>query len=79
VVGRPIGGAPYSGYSAALAGKGGVWDAESLKAFLSAPATFAPGTSMPDPGLAGQDDLIEAVIRALGQNDGEAQEDLRYD
>lgn len=79
VVGRLVGGAPFAGYSEALAGKSGVWDAESLSAFLSAPAAFAPGTTMPDPGLAGQDALIEALIRALGQNDSEAQEDLRYD
>jgi cytochrome c2 len=78
VVGRKVASAPFAGYSEALAAKGGVWDRERLAAFLSDPAGFAPGTSMPDPGLAGQDALLDAVIRALELTDGAAREDLRY-
>ncbi len=79
VVGRGIGGAPFEGYGAALAAMDGVWDTTSLTAYLTNPAGFAPGTTMPDPGLAGQDALIDGVIRALVQTDSSAAPDLRYD
>lgn len=79
VVGRGIGGAPFDGYGEALAARGGVWDAGTLKAYLSDPAGFAPGTSMPDPGLAGQEALIDAVIQSLARTDSSAASDLRYD
>lgn len=46
VAGRKIAGAPGYAYSKALAGKGGTWSDAQLNAFLSGPATFAPGTKM---------------------------------
>ncbi|MGA0609876.1 PQQ-dependent sugar dehydrogenase [Caldimonas sp. KR1-144] len=49
---RRIGSTAYAGHSSALSGKGGRWDRASLEAFLTNPQTFAPGTKMPDPGLA---------------------------
>jgi cytochrome c2 len=41
----------YPNYSPALKAKSGRWTTENLRAFLSDPAEFAPGTSMPDPQL----------------------------
>lgn len=41
----------YQNYSPALKSKSGRWTTENLRAFLSDPAEFAPGTNMPDPQL----------------------------
>ena len=60
VFGRDIGGLPDFAYSEALAELGGTWDRDRLIAYLDDPQGFAPGTTMPDPGL---DD--PAVIEAL--------------
>ena len=38
-------------YSSTLANLGGVWDYETLDAFLTSPKTFAPGTKMVFPGI----------------------------
>jgi cytochrome c len=48
VVGRPIASvASFAGYSDALKAKGSMsWTEANLDAFLTAPATFAPGTLM---------------------------------
>ena len=46
VVGRKIAGAPDFSYSPGLKAKAGTWTAANLDAYLSAPATFAPGTKM---------------------------------
>jgi len=58
VWGRRIGSTDFAGRSSALANKGGHWDRASLEAFLAKPEAFAPGTIMPDPGLA------DAQVRA---------------
>lgn len=64
VWGRDIAAAADShDYSAALAGHDGVWDEAALRAYLSDAKSFAPGTSMPDQGLAGAE--LDAVIGAL--------------
>jgi cytochrome c len=55
VVGRPIAGAPdFARYTPALKARSGeTWDEAKLDALLTAPAAFAPGTTMlmaaPDP------------------------------
>lgn len=46
VAGRKIAGSPGYAYSKALSGKGGAWTDAQLDAYLSGPATFAPGTKM---------------------------------
>ncbi len=47
VMGRKAGGAPGFQYSKAMTAYGKVWDEPLLDAFLAAPATAVPGTSMP--------------------------------
>lgn len=61
--GRKIGAEDGYAYSAALAAKGGSWTLANLKAFLSDADGFAPGTTMPDPGLSGEE--LSAVLNAL--------------
>jgi cytochrome c2 len=51
VLERPIASTSYVGYSEALRSAGGNWTRRRLTAFLKSPQTFAPGTSMPSPGL----------------------------
>jgi cytochrome c len=63
VFGARIAGRADYKYSAALAGKKGVWDAAALDAFLTAPAKFAPGVRMPT-GVARAEDRA-AVIEHL--------------
>ncbi|MFH5885726.1 PQQ-dependent sugar dehydrogenase [Halalkalibaculum sp. DA3122] len=59
-----IGSASYSDYSSALEAKKGTWNRTTLKAFLSDPETFAPGTTMPRPGI-NDDTVMEGVIDFL--------------
>lgn len=63
-----IASADFDGYSPALKAKSGIWTKQELEQFLDDPAGFAPGTSMPDPGL---DDpsLVEAVADYLAYID----------
>mgnify|MGYP002630569232 CR=1 FL=1 len=51
LLGRPLAQAPGYVYSDALKDLGGIWDEDSLNAFLSNPQDFAPGTTMGLPGL----------------------------
>ncbi|MCV6585901.1 MAG: cytochrome c family protein [Marinibacterium sp.] len=51
VVDRDIGTAAGFGYSSAMAGHGGAWDADALNAFLTKPSAYVPGTSMSFSGL----------------------------
>lgn len=79
VVGRRVAAVPYDGYSDALKAQSGRWDPERLAAFLAGPTRAVPGTAMPDPGLAAQPELIEALVKTLAAIDTEAEPDLRYD
>ena len=47
VFGAKIAGRSDFSYSEALSAKVGVWDETNLDAFLTSPASFAPGTRMP--------------------------------
>ena len=60
----PVGATRYGGYSEALEGRGGRWSRAELKAFLQDPGSYAPGTTMPDPGI---DDpsVLEELINLL--------------
>ncbi|HYA07678.1 MAG TPA: cytochrome c family protein [Xanthobacteraceae bacterium] len=51
VVGRPIAAVSGFNYSAALNGKQGKWDFDTLNAWLTKPSAFAPGTAMTFAGL----------------------------
>lgn len=68
VADRPIASvADFGGYSAALKAKAGeAWTANNLEAFLTAPASFAPGTRMvmAVPDAQARADVI-AYIRSL--------------
>lgn len=46
VFGRKVAGLSDFAYSAGLKGKGGVWTAANLDAFLASPVKFAPGGKM---------------------------------
>ena len=59
-----IASANFGGYSSALKTKNGRWTKDRLQEFLSDPDGFAPGTSMPDPGIA-DPLLVEAVADYL--------------
>lgn len=64
VHGRPAAGDPGFAYSEALRGRGVRWTDAELDAFLTDPAAYAPGTSMPFAGL--KDPAARAeVIRIL--------------
>lgn len=79
VVGRKVAATTFQGYSDAMRARDGRWDRAALTAFLSDPEGTLPGTAMPDPGLAGRPELVEALIGALERIDSGGEEDLRYD
>ena len=63
----PVASTGYKGYSEALRARSGRrWTVGELAEFLAAPAEYAPGTHMPDPGLSPEaiGDVI-AVLEAL--------------
>ena len=51
IFGAPIGETGYDYYTDALANLDGRWDRDNLRNYFADPQAFAPGTSMPDPGL----------------------------
>lgn len=63
VFGAEIASQPGVAYSQALKAKGGAWTREALRTFLADPDSFAPGTSMPKPGLSAE--TLEQVIDRL--------------
>ncbi len=69
VYGDPVAATGYQGYSAALSGMSATWTEDNLRAYLSDPQGFAPGTSMPDPGIPDEPtlDAVVGFLRALDQ------------
>ena len=62
VLGEPVGkGANGFAFSEALAGKGGIWDWESLSTWLANPKKFAPGTKMTFAGLSNPEDRANII------------------
>ena len=61
VVGRDVGTEADFGYSGALSEVAQVWDPATLNAFLEAPKTYAPGTSMSYNGLRGAEDRANLI------------------
>jgi cytochrome c2 len=74
VLGRRIGGDAYAYYSNALRNREGVWTDDLLTAFLLSPRAFAPGTTMPDPGLdeASAAEVVAALKALQPQQDANA-------
>ena len=71
VMGKPIGqSVPGFAYSAALAGKGGNWDWDSMNAWLKSPAAFAKGTKMSFAGLSKIEDraAVTLYMNSMGSN-----------
>ncbi len=77
VVGRDIGGALFENYSPAMASQGGVWDRETLVAYLTDPESVVSGTSMPAQGLE-PGAAVEGLIDLLEIVGSEAADDLPY-
>ncbi len=65
VHGAEIAGGGYRNYSAALSAVEGDWTDERLASFLRSPDGFAPGTTMPDPGIE-DPAIIDEIVRFLG-------------
>lgn len=72
IAGAPIAAEPGFAYSAALAEREERWSSAALSAFIDDPSTFAPGTTMPDPGV---DDpaLLKALVALLHHTAGAQQ------
>jgi cytochrome c len=51
VVGRPVAGTAFAGYSDSLKQVGGTWTRDRLVDYLSNPEGFAPGTGMTGQGV----------------------------
>ena len=64
ILGRPLGSDSAFTYSNAMKTKGGNWDAESLDAYIAAPAKYMPGTRMSFAGLQNPDER-KAVVEYM--------------
>jgi cytochrome c2 len=62
--GAEIAGGGYAKYSAALSAVEGRWTDETLASYLRSPDGFAPGTTMPDPGI-DDPEIIAEIVRFL--------------
>lgn len=51
LIGRPVAGTAFAGYSSALRQAGGAWDSARLTQYLTDPEGFAPGTLMTGLGI----------------------------
>src|SRR5262249_58884693 len=67
VIGRHAGSISGFAYSEAMKNSNIVWDEKSLDAFITAPQTAVPGTTMPFPGLmdAGERNDLIAYLETL--------------
>jgi cytochrome c2 len=68
VVGRPVAGTGFSGYSAALSALPGTWTPDRLAHYLTDPEAVAPGTAMIGLGI-GDRAVADAVVKALSAID----------
>ena len=71
ILGRPVAGTSFEGYSDALRNKGGTWSEESLAAFLVAPDRYAPGTAMGPFGVESEE-RAAGMVEALRLLDSES-------
>ncbi len=61
--------APGFPYSAALAGKGGNWDWDSMSQWIKSPRDFAPGTKMTFAGIGKAEDRADLLAYLNAQSD----------
>jgi len=61
VVGRKIASVEGFNYSAALKGKSGAWDFDTLNTWLTKPSAFAPGTAMTFAGLPSEKQRADVI------------------
>ena len=61
VIGRQAGSTPGFRYSRAMKNANIVWDEKSLDAFIAAPQTAVPGTTMPFSGLQDQQERTDLI------------------
>lgn len=61
VVGRDVGTVADFGYSDAILGLGGAWDAEALNGYLENPKAYAPGNKMSFAGLKKETDRANLI------------------
>ena len=61
VVGRKIASVETFNYSAALKGKSGTWDFDTLNTWLTKPSAFAPGTAMTFAGLPSEKQRADVI------------------
>lgn len=69
IMGKPIAGNAAFGYSYALKSLPGVWSAETMNAWLAAPARLVPGTSMAYPGLPDPLDRADVIAYLRSQSE----------
>lgn len=65
VFGRDIASSAFANYSQALLSTPGIWNRETLSAYLAAPQDVVPGTQMAGLGTGGDADLANALSSAL--------------
>lgn len=65
IVGRKIGGDTYEKYSSGMKKASGVWNKETLSAFISNPESVIPGTTMPNLGLSSKEvkDIVDVLTK----------------
>lgn len=69
IMGKAVADDPSFGYSYALTSVSGVWNAETMNAWLAAPAKVAPGTSMAFRGLPDPLDRADVIAYLRSQSD----------
>lgn len=69
VFGREIGGVDGFKYSGAMAGMGGVWNEETLAAFLAKPRDYVKGTKMAFAGLRKEEEIVAVTeyLKSISQ------------
>jgi len=72
IVGREIASVDGFSYSDALSAKDGVWDLETLSAWLKNPSDWAPGTTMGYAGLADPADRVNLIAYMNAEGDDPA-------
>ena len=72
VVNRKMASASGFSYSKALVAKGGVWDYDSLAAFLQAPKKYIPKTTMSFSGIRDEKKLADLIAFMRSKSDSPA-------
>jgi len=61
IIGRKAGSVANFGYSAAMKGKGVVWNPDTLNQFLTGPMKYVPGTRMAFAGLSNAQERADVI------------------